>query len=56
MDAFPPIEQLAFLADGETAALIGPDGAVEWLCLPRIDGPSVFGTLLDRGAGRWTLA
>ncbi|MFN8624236.1 MAG: glycoside hydrolase family 15 protein [Chloroflexota bacterium] len=56
MDAFPPIEQLAFLADGETAALIGPDGAVEWLCLPRIDEPSVFGTLLDRGAGRWTLA
>src|SRR5688572_17704874 len=55
-DAFPPIEELAFLADGETAALIGGTGTVEWLCLPRIDSPSVFGSLLDRGAGSWRLA
>jgi GH15 family glucan-1,4-alpha-glucosidase len=54
-DAFPPIADLAFLADGETAALIAANGTVEWLCLPRIDGPSVFGALLDRGAGRWSL-
>ncbi len=54
-DVFPPIADLAFLADGETAALLGPDGTVEWLCLPRIDSSSLFGALLDRAAGRWSL-
>ena len=50
---YPPIESLAFLSDGVVTALIGPDGSVEWLCLPRMDGPSVFGAILDRGAGHW---
>jgi GH15 family glucan-1,4-alpha-glucosidase len=53
---FPAIGDLAFLSDGEVAALIAPTGNVEWLCLPAFDSPSVFGTLLDRGAGRFRIA
>jgi GH15 family glucan-1,4-alpha-glucosidase len=48
---FPPIAEYAFLSDCEVTALIAPSGNVEWLCLPRMDGPSVFGSLLDRDAG-----
>lgn len=48
---YPPIADYAFVSDSHTAALIGPDGAVEWLCAPRFDGPSVFARLLDRGRG-----
>jgi GH15 family glucan-1,4-alpha-glucosidase len=50
---FPPIESLGFLSDGEVNALVTPDGSVEWLCLPRPDSPTVFGAILDRGAGAW---
>jgi GH15 family glucan-1,4-alpha-glucosidase len=53
--AFPQIGDYGFLSDCETCALVAPNGSVEWLCLPRFDSPSVFGTVLDRAAGFFRL-
>ena len=48
---FTAIANYGFLSDCHTGALVAPDGTVDWMCVPRFDSPSVFGSLLDRGAG-----
>jgi alpha,alpha-trehalase len=50
---FPPIADYGFLSDCEVCALVALSGNVEWMCLPRMDGPSVFAGILDRHAGRF---
>src|ERR1700722_6778422 len=54
--AFPPqvLRDYALLADGERGALIGPQGDLAWLCVPRWDSDAVFSTLIG-GAGCYAL-
>ena len=52
---FPPIADYGFISDCEVCALVAPGGSVEWMCLPRMDSPSIFAAVLDRHAGWFRL-
>ena len=51
------IEHYAMIGDTQTAALVGDDGSIDWLCAPRFDSGACFAALLgDENHGRWRLA
>jgi alpha,alpha-trehalase len=57
VDGYLPIEDFGLIGDGSTSALVGRDGAVSWLCVPRFDADPLFCKILDtRRGGAFTVA
>jgi len=49
--SYRPIESYAMIGDMHTMALVGSDGSIDWMCMPRFDSPSVFAAILDDAKG-----
>jgi alpha,alpha-trehalase len=57
LDGYLPLERYGLIGDGCTCALVGADGAIAWMCLPRFDSEAIFCSLLDhRRGGSFTVA
>src|SRR5262245_17773646 len=53
---YQPIENYGVIGNMRTAALVGMDGSIDWLCFPHFDSPSVFAAILDcRKGGRFQI-
>ncbi|MBI2820182.1 MAG: glycoside hydrolase family 15 protein, partial [Acidobacteria bacterium] len=51
VENYLPLEDHGLIGDGDTAALVGRDGAISWLCVPRFDCPPLFCGILDAQRG-----
>jgi GH15 family glucan-1,4-alpha-glucosidase len=54
---YQPLQDYGIIGDMHSAALVGTDGSIDWLCSPHFDSPSVFATILDdEKGGRFKIA